>query len=443
MIINNIINNTIDKIKILLNKGETAPHLIRTFVMYGFIAFSIVATKVLVAKLYGQETLGIFSFFFSLASVAFMITSAGILEALTQTIVREGGALKDVLKKSLFYLTMTTSLLLPPFLLTDFFLPDSFLKVDFLLYILIYTLFYLVYSIFRGYKKFFECTLYSLINRLIFIVFVFVLGILSINFNVVLLSLSGALILATIISMPSLFKLLQKIPTPTKINNKQFIYLAFSLFLTQSGFYFLREMDNIIIPYLTNFTELGAYSAHASITNVIRLIAYVFPVVVLPMAAISRYKVKESFVKIIKILLPFSFLVLISTYILVPWLYGESYIDYILPLALVFSSSLLVIYAYFNSVFVGENKVSKDTIIIVIADFLLTLIINTGLIILFVSELGVIGAPLASSLTLLMKIMLNIYGIKKLRRINKMESPNPVKIPATELEPTFIIHKQQ
>lgn len=404
--------------KIKNELGETSTHLFKTFFIYGLIALSIIITKVLIARLYGQEELGIFSYFFGLVSVVFLFTSFGLPEAVTQTIVKEPFKLKNSLRYALIFIIPITFLVLLPFLLTDFFLASN-LKVSFLLYIITYTLFYFTYSVFRGYRKFSECSWYSLVNRLLFIVFIFLLAAKTISFSYVLLSLSLALLLTALISLPRLFSLWRKSFPSVSVNLREFLTLAFSLFLMQSGFYLLREMDLVIIPYLVDFTQLGLYSAHASFSNVIRLIAYVFPVVVLPLAAINHYKLRQSFLKIIKLLLPFSLVVLLATYLFVPIFYGPQYKDQFLPLALVLSSALLVVYSYLSSVFVGENKFSRPYFKILLLDFLLSLLLNTGLLILFIHYFGLIGAPLATSLTVALKILLNIYGIKKLRLENK------------------------
>jgi len=134
------------------------------------------------------------------------------------------------------------------------------------------------------------------------------------------------------------------------------------------------------------------------------------------MAAISKYKLQQSFKKVILLLIPFSTLVLAGTYILVPLLYGPEYQAAFLPIALVVSSSMFIIYAYFNSILVGENKYSSFFITILIIDFGLSLILNTLLSYLFIVSWGIIGAPIATGLTLLIKIILNVYAIKKLRQ---------------------------
>jgi O-antigen/teichoic acid export membrane protein len=407
--------------------GETSAHLFKTFFVYGFITLSIITFKILIARLYGQEELGIFTYFFSLVSLVFLFTSFGFPEAITQTIVKEPNKLRDALKIASFYLAIFTT-----FFVIIIFLIDKNIQqyvAAFLAYIIIYTLSYLTYSILRGFKKFAEASFYSLIARILWIIFLLAIFFTSPNINYLLLSLSLGWLGAAIVAFPRIKKLFQKTTENIKINKKRFFYLAFSLFLMQVGFYSLRYIDTISIRYLVDFTSLGLYSAYGSITNTIRLVAYVFPVVLLPMAVISKYKLKKSLEKILTILIPFAAFILLAAHILVPILYGTQYKTTYLPIALVISSTLLVIYAYFNSIFVGENKFSKFYLKIIGFDFFLSLVINTMLNIYFIIKIGIIGAPIATAITIILKIILNSYGIKRLRIKNYGSQTNIVPKP--------------
>src|SRR3989344_1611384 len=406
----------IHRLKNYLQQGKTSSYLIKTFLMYGLIAVSIIITKVLIARFYGQEELGLFSFFFGLVSLVFLFTSFGCPEALTQVIVKNPTAFPDAAKKAGRLILIFSVIVTIPFLTTNFFLPTTGLKINFALYLMTYTFFYLSYSFFRGQKQFVTGTAYSLLNRLLFIGAIFAGAYLSAPFEIVLSGLSVALLLFTLPTLPALLRSWRAAAEKSTIPFREFLLLAFSLFLMQAGFYLLREADLIIIPYLTDFKELGLYSAHSSLSNIIRLIAYVFPVVVLPLAVTSKYKLKRSLTKILLLLIPFSTIILGATYLLVPLLYGPEYFHGTLPLALVLSSAIMVVYSYFNSVFVGENRVSGAVLKIVGLDFVLSLLVNTGLTILLVWSWGIIGAPIATALTVLLKIWLNVYGIKKLRR---------------------------
>ena len=101
----------INKIKSIFLGGETRSHLFKTFFVYGFISLSIIIIKILIARLYGQVELGIFTFFFSLVSLVFLFTSFGIPEALTQKIIRNSDQTKHYLKKAIFATVITCKFL--------------------------------------------------------------------------------------------------------------------------------------------------------------------------------------------------------------------------------------------------------------------------------------------------------------------------------------------
>ncbi|MFH1276282.1 MAG: oligosaccharide flippase family protein [Candidatus Woesearchaeota archaeon] len=427
------------KLKEKKNKlGETSTHLFNTFLVYGFFTLAILISRILIARFYGQENLGIFTYFFSLVSFVLLFTSFGLPEAITQTIVKERYKLKSVLKKYIYLIILSTLIFtVLTLIMTNYFGFNPtihYFNYTVIAYLVVHTIFNTIYSIFRGFKKFTEASFYSLISRALFVAFIIACFILSYSITEVLFSLSISILLAAILALPKLKDMIKssfegtlqgnltKADTKNEGKNielKKFLYLSFSLFLMQVGFYSLRFLSEIIIGRIVDFQSLGLYSAHSSITNTIRLVAYVFPVVVLPMAAVSKFKMKRSIKKILMILIPFSLITLIGTYILVPILYGAEYKNLLLPFFLVISSSLLVIYSYLNSVFVGENNFSKFYLKIISIDLLLSLIINIALNIYLIKKIGIVGAPIATSITIIFKIALNTYALKKMRITRK------------------------
>ena len=416
----------VDKV---LKGGETRTNLYKTFFIYGFIGLTLLLMRVLIARFYGAQELGIFTYFFSITNLAFLFTSFGLCEALTQTIVKDQTKLKSALK--------LITLLLLPFSLVFTIIFLFILKIEgfhpqfsgftiaFVLFIIAYTIHYLTYSLLRGFKRFTSSSMYSLLNRIFFIALLILFFALSLEFIYVLYALSLAAILATIIAIPEIKKLW---PTnETKENLKPLLHLALGLFLMQISFYSLRYIDVIVIKYLVDYNSVGIYSAYSSISNVIRMIAYVFPVVVLPMAAVSSYKLTESFKKMLILLLPFTILTLIATIILMPILYGPEYSQILLPSLLILSSSFILVYSFFNAIFVGENEYSSFYIKILLIDVVLSIIVSTILTIFFVKLFGLSGAPLATALAVLLKILLNIYAIKKLRKNKKAATPSKLQ----------------
>ncbi len=418
--------------------GETRKYLVETFFVYGFISLSIFLIKILIARFYGQEALGVFTYFFSVVSLVYLFTSFGLPEALTQVIIKQPSRLKEVLKyfaggtviSSVFFLFLTYLVLALP----QFDPGISYFYWAVALYIIAYTFHYLTYSILRGRKAFVSASLYSLLNRIFLLVFLVGAFYFVLPFSVFLFSMSGALFIASVAALPSIWKRSVRKQGKNELvggdnssfsflspKAKAFFYLAFSLFLMQVSFYSLRFIDALTIKYLVDFAQLGLYSAYSSVTNLIRLLGYVFPMVVVPMAAVNHYKLRESLRRILYLLFPFVSLVLLAAYIAVPLLYGSEYQGGYLPVVLVLSSTLLIIYSYFNSIFVGENTFSREYLWILGIDTLLSLVLNSFLNILFITWWGIIGAPIATALTICLKIALNVYGIKKLRMKNHVK----------------------
>jgi len=303
-----------------LNKGETQSHLLKTFLVYGFIALSIIIIKIFIARFYGQEELGIFTYFFNLVSFMFLFTSFGLPDAITQTIIKEPSKLRSILKYYIPFISITTIFFTSIILLftfhTDLDPNLPYFGVAIIMYLVSHTFFYTGYSILRGFKEFVKASTYYLINRIIFIVFIVIAFIFSLKFINVLISMSLALIITVPFILPQIKKLISKETINAPL--KTFLYLAFTLFLMQVSLQSLRFVDALSIKYVVDLTSLGLYSAHSSVTNIIRIVAYVFPIVVLPMAVTSKYKIRKSLKKILLVLVPFSSFVLIATYFLVP-----------------------------------------------------------------------------------------------------------------------------
>ena len=148
------------------------------------------------------------------------------------------------------------------------------------------------------------------------------------------------------------------------------------------------------------------------------------PIVLVPSAAIFQYKIKKSFGKLLIFLIPFAMIIGGLSFLVVPLFYGAGFnLDTPwLPWILVISSSLLVIYTFFNSIYVGENKIKKRDMKILGIDAALSIFLNIFLNIIFIKTYGVIGAPIATSIVLLLKIILMFYGLKLMRKKKILEN---------------------
>lgn len=407
--------------------GKTSGHLLRTYLVYFFVAILMIITKVVIARFYGQTELGIYSYFFAIASFLFIWTSFEFPEALTQLIVKGKYSLKQVFWLSNKWILFTTFLMLLGLYLIDsffytLFASYSYLFLALIVFVISYTIYYQLYSVLRGDKQFAKSSAFSLVWRTSFIVGIVILAFFNISFYLVLLLISACILFAAFTMLPDFLKIWKKTAHVTQefVSSTKLWELAFALFLVQVGFYSLRTVDLYLLERLLSFSDVGFYSAYASFTNVIRLLAYVFPVVVLPMAAVSTFKIRKSLFRLVALLIPFAAVVLLFTTLLTPWLYGAEYAGgFWLALWLVVSASILLIFAYCSSIFVGENEVGSSYFWVLGFDFILSLVGNAVLNYYFILRFGLIGSPIATGIVVFVKVLFILFAIKWFRNIKK------------------------
>ena len=420
-----MIKTTATKVKNFVQKavsGTTSKHLLKTYFVYVFVALLMVATKVVIARFYGQEELGVYSYFFAIGSFLFLWTSFEFGEALTQLIVKGKHDLKQSFWQSVKLGLLTTIVAIGILYLLnrqfELFANYPFIFWSLILFIVSYSAYYLLYSVLRGDKQFAKSSSYSLVWRTLFVIGILFFALFGLPFWQVLIFLSVCILIAAVSMLPSFLKLWNRVDGAVKsvVSSSELWKLAFALFLVQVGFYSLRTIDIYVLEMLLSFSEVGYYSAYASLTNVIRLLAYVFPVVVLPMAAVSNYKIRKSLSRLLMFVIPFAALVLVGTVIFVPLFYGPEYANgFWLSFALVMSASILLLYSYSSSIFAGENDVSSKYLWVLGIDFLLSIVGNAALNYWLIGSYGIIGAPIATGIVVFVKLLFLLGAIKWVR----------------------------
>ncbi|MBT4446739.1 oligosaccharide flippase family protein [archaeon] len=420
-----MIKTTATKVKNFVQKavsGTTSKHLLKTYFVYVFVALLMVATKVVIARFYGQEELGVYSYFFAIGSFLFLWTSFEFGEALTQLIVKGKHDLKQSFWQSVKLGLLTTIVAIGILYLLnrqfELFANYPFIFWSLILFIVSYSAYYLLYSVLRGDKQFAKSSSYSLVWRTLFVIGILFFALFGLPFWQVLIFLSVCILIAAVSMLPSFLKLWNRVDGAVKsvVSSSELWKLAFALFLVQVGFYSLRTIDIYVLEMLLSFSEVGYYSAYASLTNVIRLLAYVFPVVVLPMAAVSNYKIRKSLSRLLMFVIPFAALVLVGTVIFVPLFYGPEYANgFWLSFALVMSASILLLYSYSSSIFAGENDVSSKYLWVLGIDFLLSIVGNAALNYWLIGSYGIIGAPIATGIVVFVKLLFLLGAIKWFR----------------------------
>ena len=420
-----MIKTTATKVKNFVQKavsGTTSKHLLKTYFVYVFVALLMVATKVVIARFYGQEELGVYSYFFAIGSFLFLWTSFEFGEALTQLIVKGKHDLKQSFWQSVKLGLLTTIVAIGILYLLnrqfELFANYPFIFWSLILFIVSYSAYYLLYSVLRGDKQFAKSSSYSLVWRTLFVIGILFFALFGLPFWQVLIFLSVCILIAAVSMLPSFLKLWNRVDGAVKsvVSSSELWKLAFALFLVQVGFYSLRTIDIYVLEMLLSFSEVGYYSAYASLTNVIRLLAYVFPVVVLPMAAVSNYKIRKSLSRLLMFVIPFAALVLVGTVIFVPLFYGPEYANgFWLSFALVMSASILLLYSYSSSIFAGENDVSSKYLWVLGIGFLLSIVGNAALNYWLIGSYGIIGAPIATGIVVFVKLLFLLGAIKWFR----------------------------
>jgi len=192
--------------------------------------------------------------------------------------------------------------------------------------------------------------------------------------------------------------------------------MYFNMFLMALSFNAMYNIDKIAIKYVLDFSQLGLFSAYASVVNSIRLIAPAFPFILIPAAAQTKYNIKKSLQKTLFFLIPLASSIVVGSYLFVPILYGAEFsAEFLLPALIAIPSSLLVVYALLIGIFVGECKESKFKRKILTIDFLTSTIFNLVLNIYFIKLFGILGSPIATAIILSFKIMLILFGYNKIK----------------------------
>lgn len=399
------------------NVGHTSKNILSVFIIQGLIAGVGLLTNIFIARLFGAEALGIYSYFFSLVVIIAVISVLGFQNSVPVLIKKNPSWTSSLLKKTVFYSTLSsvaiTTLVL---MITSYFkLNPSTPYFYFAVYL--YIIFWVGYAILSNavsaYNRFNLASSLSLRVRIIFILLILLIVIFTKNIEYVLICFG----ISVIVSIPYLWWKIRRIFPSTNhpMNNFDLFYASIPFLLQSISIFFIYHGDRFVINYFLSFGELANYSAYSSLISAIRLLSGVFSLVLTPLAVTNTYHIKKSFSKLLLFLLPLSTIILIVSIYFVPLLYGSEYHEEILlPLSMTISSILLVIYSYFNALYLGEES-SKGKISIMIIDVLLSTLFNLFLNAALIPIYGLVGAALATSMTLIIKILLNVYALRNLR----------------------------
>jgi len=414
-------NKLIDLSNIIKEKiGKTSQKILGVFFIQGLIAGLGLFANVLIARFFGAEALGIYTYFFSLVVIISTLSTFGLQNSVPILLKKKPAKTSSILQISLIISTILSLLVTTISLFVTDYLglnPNiNYFIVSVFIYVLSWAVYIIISNAISAYNFFNLASLFSLLVRVVFTLFIVIIVIMNGDINFLLLSFG----LSVLLSLPyMLWRCMLLIPkTLENIAKQELLQVSFPFFLQGVSVFFIYHSDRFVINYFLSFELLGSYSAYSSIINIIRLLSGVFPLVLMPLAATTNYDLKKSLRKLLLFLVPISGGIFIASLWLVPLFYGNEFqYGYGLPAMMALSSVLLVIYSYFNSIYLGEGEMKGKSNVMILDAFLST-IVNIILNTIFISSFGLIGASLGTSITLALKILLNILSIRFLRHKN-------------------------
>lgn len=404
--------------------GQTSSLLLQVSVIQGLSAAVTFLISIVLARLFNQEVLGIYSYTFGLAALLSTFSEFGTKTSLSKLLVLDPLMAKDILKKALIFVIPLAAVVAGIALVVGDYLKHNpsiaWYSLLFISYMVFLTVFSALLSMIRGFHQFKRSVVFTFLNRALLLIFIVALSFWNKEPFWVILSLSASIVVLIPFILRSIWPQIKA--SSKNIPTQKFIRTSIVFLLITISLFSLHFFDRVIVKYFTTFAELGYYTAYYNIANLMKLLAGLIPIVIVPLAVTKRYKLARSMKKLTVFSLPPAIIIgLISPYV-VPFLYGKEYAlqGYLLPWALVLSSVLLLFYSYFNSILVGENPTSKRMFSIVGVDALLSLVlpITFSWLFFFPLALGVAGVPLAVAVTLFIKLLYNLHFIKRLRAIN-------------------------
>ncbi|MBT3940932.1 oligosaccharide flippase family protein [Candidatus Woesearchaeota archaeon] len=389
--------------------GKTGSIISTTFVIY-FIATSVgLLTNIVIARFFGKEMFGVYSYFLSITNLIHIFASFGLANTIAK--LTEKQLSRKLLAKILVYVIIASFVFSLVFYQIASYL-DLNPALNFFFWLIFgYSLMISVFTILSGAirrtERYEVSMRFLTFNRVLVFLFILI-AILSKNFWLVLLSATVSMLLL----VP--FKLKLTRLSSQKANFKPLFKKSLPFFLALIGMHSIYYIDRISIKYVLNFSELGYYTGFSNYINILRVSAYVIPFVMITASARKDFNIIGSVKKLISFILPFALAIGLTAPYLVVFLFGSEFakVDSFLIWSLVISSSLLVIYSLINSIYLGQVQETRRKVVILTFDAILAIVVNLALNIFLISKIGLAGAPIATITVLAIKILLNTYGLK-------------------------------
>jgi O-antigen/teichoic acid export membrane protein len=389
--------------------GRTGERISKTFLINLIVVSVGLLTNILIARFFGQELFGVYSYFFGLTNLIYIFASFGLVNSIAK--LNPEDLSKSLIKKIILFL-ITTSFItaLFAYALGEYFRlnPDiNYFFIFVFLYSAIVCIFTVLGGALRRLEKYETAAYFSLFNRIILILMIIAITTIG-KFWWIFPSMT----LAILLLLPFEFSKGSFSRQSAKL--KELLKTSLPFFLSIIGINAIYHIDRISIKFVLDFAALGYYTGFANFINILRTGAYVIPFVMITASARKKFDTLKSLRKLLFLLLPISLGVGLIAPVIVPLLFGSEYaqINYLLIWSIVISCTLLVLYSLINSLYLSKTNNKRKNYVLLL-DAILSTIINLILNIYLITLWGLAGAPIATIIVLILKIILNTYGLKK------------------------------
>jgi len=361
---------------------------------------------ILIARLYGPESLGQFSLAFTIANISLVLADFGFDVLLTTEIAKNKKNAPEIISnyfsiKIIFVVIAAITMIAIP--IFQSFSETSATLISLLsLYVVFTSISNFIYAVFRGFEKFEFETKISFITNFLLLVLLLTFGFLESSLYYLILIFIAVRLLAVILNIKKSNSLVGTNIFKIKFNNWKLILNNVLIF----GFHFLFgnlyfKIDTILLGIWKGDTTVGIYQAAFKVLVLLLLLPDILSSSVLPVASrlfhTDKLKWEELNMLISKILLLVSFGLFLIVFFLsdsiIYIIYGNGLYKEAIPVLKIFS--FIVVIRYYVETFGLMLTTSGQQYIrmmIVIGATFLAYILNSYLI----DKFDIIGAAYAS-----------------------------------------------
>lgn len=401
-------------------KDILKPNQLFALLAKGLEGIKVIGVNVIVARSFGPETYGKFSFVIGLVSLVALIAEYRLINIMVKEIVKTPRLAGEVIGSSLiinlfFSILGFFILILISYLYSD----DDIIHYALIIFSLTY-----FYKIPRAYRAYFVATgknIYNVVSELSasIICFTSIILVMSVNdgdiYKVMALrTLDYLYVYITI--MLCFYITVDKLRVSfSKIMMKKLFFLALPLVISGFVLVLFQRLDVIMIKYFLGDEQVGVYSASMNYMMIFSIPTMVLSESLAPKIFASDSRVvRLSFLKSISLIgALMSVLMLLTSREAIVFIYGQGYVASI-GCALVLSvAPFLIGLGSSAGQLIIKDGVQKSAVV----KSLIACVVNIILNFLLIPWIGIIGAALATVISLFVAFYLSHFFISNLKEI--------------------------